>query len=931
LYWHTPRGQGKRGLYHGALAQREAGALSNLPQELDVLSGTNVNDGMSRESHTESCVDWAVTRRALLQSSAVAAALSAGVVPRPVAGEGGPGTAPGTRIAASQLPDLQPARWIWYPSGRCLQNTFVLFRRELVVTGRVIQARGWISADSRYLLWVNGKRIQWGPAPCDPRFLEADPIDLSGHLEQGTNVLGAQVLFYGQGDGTCPAGKPGFLFWLEVETSDGAVHRVGSDGSWLSCLARAWRSGQYKRSFVRALQEEFDARKHLEDWSAPSSPPDEDWLAAMVLDNPPDKPPISSHYENYQFGFHAEREDCELRPRLIPLLREHVMPVSGLTESHWLRWRRPPEEYFECLTPNSHERESGLVAAEVGPLTWQVKLDGVRAAVLTFELPEQAVGWPFFSIDATAGTIVELLVHEAHEPGGPALANTHWNSWARFTCREGKNTFETFDYESCRWIQLHIHGSAGTIRVSDVGLRRRVFPWPHAPVVQTNEPKLQRLMAACINTLHNCAQDVCVDGMARERQQYSGECAHQLHAIYLAFGETRLPERFITTFSQGLTSEGYFLDCWPGYDRMARLMSRPMQLAGWGPILDHGIGFVFDCYHHYLYTGHTYPFREVLPRLKRFVAYLGSLNRTDGLLPVSDIGVPIVWMDHQAYRAQNHKQCAFNLYAAGMLKHAFAPLCRAFGDEKKAQDAERFSDSVHQACVRRFWSKSDGVFVDNLPWIHAESAPRWSDRTLAMSVLFGECPENRVDASIDALASVPQHMGLSYPANACWRLWALAAGGRTDVAIKEFREKWAVMDSVRLNNTIQEDWFVRPDSLQQWSHCGVVPLYYMYMSIAGIRPLEPGFARFEIRPQPADLEEVELVAHTVKGPIRFAAKGNRSDRRIMIETPAGCEGELVVDDAEQLELVRIQGGTSLKQARYVLPAGRPVQLKLEHT
>ena len=29
--------------------------------------------------------------------------------------------------AALKLPDLEPARWIWYPSGRCLQNTFVLF------------------------------------------------------------------------------------------------------------------------------------------------------------------------------------------------------------------------------------------------------------------------------------------------------------------------------------------------------------------------------------------------------------------------------------------------------------------------------------------------------------------------------------------------------------------------------------------------------------------------------------------------------------------------------------------------------------------------------------------------------------------------------------------------------------------------------------
>jgi len=72
-------------------------------------------------------------------------------------------------LAADRLPDLKPARWIWYPSGRCLANTFVLFRRVLDLPSAPLRATGWISADSRYLLEVNGQRVQWGPAPCDPR------------------------------------------------------------------------------------------------------------------------------------------------------------------------------------------------------------------------------------------------------------------------------------------------------------------------------------------------------------------------------------------------------------------------------------------------------------------------------------------------------------------------------------------------------------------------------------------------------------------------------------------------------------------------------------------------------------------------------------------------------------------------------------------
>ena len=86
-----------------------------------------------------------------------------------VAQDGWPPAEPGARI------DLAPARWIWLPCERTLANTFVLFRREVEVQGEVASARGWVTADSRYRLFVNGRRVQWGPAPCDPRCLRGRP------------------------------------------------------------------------------------------------------------------------------------------------------------------------------------------------------------------------------------------------------------------------------------------------------------------------------------------------------------------------------------------------------------------------------------------------------------------------------------------------------------------------------------------------------------------------------------------------------------------------------------------------------------------------------------------------------------------------------------------------------------------------------------
>ena len=826
--------------------------------------------------------------------------------------------------------DLSPAQWIWYPSGRTLSNTFVHFRKEVTLGAPVRSARGWVCADSRYLLHVNGARVQWGPAPSDPRWLEVDPLDLSAQLRQGENVIAATVLFYGLGDGTSPAGKPGFVFRLEIETTDGARQLIVSDEGWRCTPSRAWRPGHYKRWYLRSLQEEFDARAYPYGWDAPGYAPDASWCAPMILPgSSADTPPISSSYNEYALDLRGDPERCALRARSVPLMQETIVPVARLASSFFVRWRVPPEEYFDLLTPDAFALETGPAAVQEGDGSLRVRLTEGRGTALTFAMAEEIVGWPRFTIDAPAGTVVELMVQEHHEESHPALLNTHFDSWTRFTCREGRNAFETFDYEAVKWLQLHIRGAAGTVRVSGAGLRRRTFPWQHLPSVTTSDETVNRLIAAGVNTVVNSVHEIAVDGMGRERQQYSGDGGHQLHAVHLAFGETRQPARFVRTFSQGITHEGFFLDCWPAYDRLARLWEREIQASSWGPILDHGVGFVFDCMHHYLYTGDLAALREPFPRLVRFFSYLRSIRGEDGLLPVEHIGIPSVWIDHLAYRKQKHKQCAFNLYASAMLSHALAPLCRAFGEKGWEEEALTCSREILECTRKKFWDGS--LYVANLPWAAEEGERRTCDRSLATAVLFDLCPGSRTDAALAQLADEPSSLGISYPANACWRLWALAKGGRPDVILRDFRTRWAAMDSVKLNGTLQEFWEERPDGGSVMSHCCVVPLYMIYMGIAGIQPLEPGFTRCMVRPQPGDLERVDLTARTVRGDIRFITDGTRGHRRCSVSMPAGCTGELTLDGRETppLEALPPEGDTGLR--RFLLPAGTTTDVHLRFT
>ncbi len=270
-----------------------------------------------------------------------------------------------------------------------------------------------------------------------------------------------------------------------------------------------------------------------------------------------------------------------------------------------------------------------------------------------------------------------------------------------------------------------------------------------------------------------------MDGMARERQQYSGDGGHQMHAVHLAFGEPRLPARYLATWSQGLTKEGYFLDAGPLMTGWRGSWSASsISRAGdrfW--IMAWGSTSIAGTITHY--TGELDALREPYPRLLRFAQYLQGIVGPDGLLPVENIGIPSVWMDHPLISSQRHKQCAFNLYAAAAMEHALAPVCRAFG-HARAGGGRR---AVWRPALGRGPASGSGAgsadFLSTtcLGWRRRKrrgtATVRWPPPSFSINARAATSPR-----PFRSLVECPPEMGFSYPSNACWRLWALAKGGR---------------------------------------------------------------------------------------------------------------------------------------------------------
>ena len=778
--------------------------------------------------------------------------------------------------------DFSPAKWIWLPVERTLPGTFALFRREFDLTEIPAEAQGLVLADSRYLLTVNGQRVSWGPAPHDPRHPEADGVDLRPFLRKGRNVVGVTVLHYGHGDGTWPTGKPGLLFRLIVGDLD-----LSSSREWSVHLDRARRPGRAKRWYLRALQEEFDSRLHPHGWDRPF---DElrnrelrgEWTPARELDLSPARPAVAGPQSAYAEDLLMPgATPAEIRLRSIPPMREEIVAASALIDRGTVVWRRDPEDWFDYRLEGAFEiatRDDRRAAAG------EVRIEEAGGVFLTYELPHGCVGWPRVTLDAPKGTVMELVTQESRDPDEPWL-DTHFYTWSRFVSRGVEETFEPFDFEGFRYLQIHLRDAAPGVRIRNVGVRRREVAYPGAPHLATDDAEVQAVFDAGVRTLLNSAQDGVVDGMGRERQPYSGDCGHQLHAVRTVLGGGEVSRRFLTQYAHGQLQSGVWLDSWPAYDRLARLSQRELGLTRWGPLVDHSIGFVLDHYHHWMQTGDLAPVRAHWEGFRRLWDYLRA-KADGGLFPVEGLGVEAVWIDHDAFAAQGEKLAATNLYLAHMLGAA-------------ARMAEEVTpgESVELSLWREtLLAKIEARFVrDGLVVVNpGEPEPRYDDRSTSHRLLDLEPGDPRAEASLRLLVERPPGLGLSYPANSVWRFWALARHRRMDVVLKELRERWAPMRSVRENGTIGEMWEVRPGGTGQMSHCAVGPLVLAHQGLLGLSPVEPGYARYRLDPQLAGLGRFETTVHLPSGALRVLAERDADGVIMELLTPRYGVGEFAI-------------------------------------
>jgi len=201
---------------------------------------------------------------------------------------------------------LWSASWIWSGGEESPRNEWRCFRRRFVAPSAeegAGEAKLHITADSRYVLYVNGAFVGRGPVRSWPKEQFYDTYEIGHLLRPGEpNAIAVLVMHFGLSNFYYLRGRGGLL--AEVEAGGAVV--CGTGPEWRSSRLGAQRPESPRMSCQQGFAEVYDARGWDERW-IDTNFADEGWAAADVV-GPAGVPPWTS-----------------LRKRDIPFLTEEKL------------------------------------------------------------------------------------------------------------------------------------------------------------------------------------------------------------------------------------------------------------------------------------------------------------------------------------------------------------------------------------------------------------------------------------------------------------------------------------------------------------------------------------------------------------------------------------------------------------------------------
>jgi len=763
------------------------------------------------------------------------------------------------------------------------EERFACFRRafELDRVPNSVPAR--VTADARYVLWVNGVEAARGPVRRNGRLLHYDPLDLAPFLRVGPNSLAVLARYYGRATpwwaptrGSTRLGAGSLV--LEARVGD---QWIVTDRRWRAWPGEAWRTDG-RRPGDSFPPEMFDARALPAGWRQADFD-DAAWRDAVEVG--------SNH-----FGFAGHHEPPghpfgPLLPRPIPQLGgPHRQPVAVrcYDAPSGARQAAPFEQVAADLAAASGEAVEADVTAS---LPIPCAADRVRVAV--FDFGEVVCGGVELAVEAPPGTQLDLAFFEFAGPSGKP-ASSGERSAIRYVARGSADRFESFDAFGFRHLAMSVRGE-GPVSVELVGVRERLYPREPGPTFHCSDPRLDRIWAVGRRTVDLNSHDAYIDCPTREQRAWTGDAVvHQM--VDLA-----------TSTDWRLARWNAELGASPRADGML-----PMAVGGdveYGDVIyipDWALHWVRSVHNLYRYVGDPDLVAGLLPVAEQVLRWFTRFLGPDGLLRDVTGWVLIDW---SSVNVEGRSSVLNGLFARALVD--FAEMSEWLNDGHRAAWARGLHAALRDG-FERFWDAVRAAYVDSIP--ADEPGRPFSQHAQAAAIVGGVAPAGRharlvelltdrmrvvhaawSRASGDARSTPPSASGMAFlfdgPPPPWWDVEtqivaaqpffryvvhdALALAGRADLIPDACLDWEALLD--RCATSWAETWY-GGTVCHGWS---ATPTRDLTTRILGVTPDLPGFGRARVAPRLGPLTWARGVVPTPAGPLQIAVTRSR----VEIESP----------------------------------------------
>jgi alpha-L-rhamnosidase len=204
------------------------------------------------------------------------------------------------------------AAWITHPTAPLREPIVLHFRRTLTLTAVPANYPVRVSADNRFILYVNGHRVGDGPTRGDLTHWRYERFDLAPLLQPGANLITATVWNWGVYAAIAQiSDRTAFLLESEATGADSISTGTGKSDGWQVEVEPGHQALNrdtvtFKTYFAAGPGEQIDAAKYDWDWQSPTNSSG-NWVpaASPMRDSifPRREPrPLRRHYRRQSMG-----------------------------------------------------------------------------------------------------------------------------------------------------------------------------------------------------------------------------------------------------------------------------------------------------------------------------------------------------------------------------------------------------------------------------------------------------------------------------------------------------------------------------------------------------------------------------------------------------------------------------------------------------